>query len=171
MTTMIHGHITDTTSIKLEGRSCASPTGPTHRTTPTPPPQPPAPVQDPHSSNWSSEPSTNSPPTLQPSSAANPNPPSSNPVPGSPPSSSHPPTSLSPSPPAPASTTENASSTPPHPPSHCIFDWSVYTNHLEKANIRGCGILREKQLVVIVFFLRCAMTSACHNVSNNPGFE
>ena len=55
-----------------------------------------------------------------------------------------------------------------------IFDWSVYTNHLEKANIRGCGTLREKQLVVVGYFFEMCYDiclSPKHNVSNNPGFE
>ena len=33
-----------------------------------------------------------------------------------------------------------------------LFDWSLYIRQLERANIRGCNTLREKQLVVVGYF-------------------
>ena len=57
---------------------------------------------------------------------------------------------------------------------NCMFDWSLYINHLTRSKIRGCNTLREKQLVVVGYFFEmcydiCLQTS--HNVSNNPVFE
>ena len=56
----------------------------------------------------------------------------------------------------------------------CLFDWSVYMTHLDKANIRGCNTLREKQLVVVGYFFELCYDlclSPRNNVSNNPGFN
>ena len=57
---------------------------------------------------------------------------------------------------------------------NCMFDRSLYINHLTRSKIRGCNTLREKQLVVVGYFFEmcydiCLQTS--HNVSNNPVFE
>ena len=55
-----------------------------------------------------------------------------------------------------------------------LFDWSLYIKQLERANIRGCNTLREKQLVVVGYFFEMCYDiclSPGQNVSNNPGFE
>ena len=55
-----------------------------------------------------------------------------------------------------------------------LFDWSMYINQLQRANMRGAKTICEKQLTVIgYFFEKCYDTclSPRHNVSNNPGFE
>ena len=55
-----------------------------------------------------------------------------------------------------------------------LFDWSVYINQLENANMRGAKTLKEKQLIVVSYFFEMCYDiclSPRHNVSNNPGFE
>ena len=55
-----------------------------------------------------------------------------------------------------------------------LFDWSNYIEKLESTTIRGCTTLKEKQLVVVGYFLELCYDlciSPRSNVSNNPGFE
>ena len=59
-------------------------------------------------------------------------------------------------------------------PGEALFDWSLYIEQLERADIRGCNTLKEKQLVVVGYFFEMCYDiclSPRHNVSNNPGFE
>ena len=56
----------------------------------------------------------------------------------------------------------------------CIFDWSIYLNHLKRSNIRGAKTFREKQLTVVGYFFEICYDICLAqkvNVSNNPGFE
>ena len=56
----------------------------------------------------------------------------------------------------------------------CMFDWSVYINHLDRSKLGGLKTLREKQLTVIGYFFELCYDiclSPSQNVSNNPGFE
>ena len=58
--------------------------------------------------------------------------------------------------------------------SECLFDWSLYINHLSTTNIRGCNTLQEKQLVVVGYFFELCYDICLpskYNISNNPGFE
>lgn len=56
-----------------------------------------------------------------------------------------------------------------------MFNWSVYTNHLEKVNIRGCGTLQKKQQLAVVGYLLLLCCDIClssrNSVSKNPRFE
>ena len=56
----------------------------------------------------------------------------------------------------------------------CLFDWSVYINHVERSKVGGLKTLREKQLTVVGYFFELCYDiclSPSVNVSNNPGFE
>ena len=59
-------------------------------------------------------------------------------------------------------------------PGESLFDWPLYIEQSERANIRGCSTFKEKQLAVVGYFLEMCYDiclSPKHNISNNPGFE